>query len=236
MILRGCVSEGSGTHNEDAAGFLGNPADVSAAWVLDGVTGINERHYLPAPSDAAWLVEKVCVHLRELTLSDRPLPEILASLVSRLRSEWHSASSHLKLPDGYDIPAACLILLKRYHDGWKALRLGDSVLILEDNETRLIAPPESDLGHLEHFLREEARRRRSEGVLDFKALLKEFHPRLMASRRARNTASNHSILVADQTALNCPEYIDLGWPRSILACTDGFYRAVDTYQIGRAHV
>lgn len=217
-------------HNEDAAGFVSRNGKVVAAWVFDGVTGINGLKYLPAASDAAWLVERASRHLDEIAGTEMLLPEILQTLVSRLEADWTSAISGISLPDGYDIPAACLILAKRHADGWQALRLGDSVLVADHGEPRVISPPESDLGHLETFLREEAKRRRSHGISDFKALLEEFKPQLMASRKSRNTASNHSILVADQSSLNCPEFIDLGNPRSLLLCTDGFYRAVDTYQ------
>ncbi len=44
---------GSGTVNEDGYGVLGRSGEVEAAWIFDGVTGINGRNYLPAASDAA---------------------------------------------------------------------------------------------------------------------------------------------------------------------------------------
>ena len=231
MRLAGSVSAGSGATNEDAAGHVTRGGDVIAAWVFDGVTGINGRNYLPAATDAAWLVERAGAHLQQLALADISLPHLLAQLVDRLQQDWRAASAGLSLPDGYDIPAACLVLAKRYEDGWRALRLGDSMLLVEHENVRLIPPPGSDLHTLETYLREEARRRRAHGLSDFQALLKEFHPRLMASRKSRNTQSNHSILVADPSSLNCPEYIEIGRPRSLLLCTDGFYRAVDNYSL-----
>lgn len=231
MNCVGCVSEGSGAYNEDAAGFVRRGGEVVAAWVFDGVTGINGRHYLPGKTDASWLVERAGLHLRELAGQEIALPALLQELVKSLQDDWRAATAGLELPPDYDIPAACLVLVKKYADGWRALRLGDSLLLVEKESVALLPPPESDLGNLETFLREEARRRRAHGLSDFQALLKEFHPRLMASRRSRNTASNHSILVADPSSLNCPEYIALGQPRSVLLCTDGFYRAVDHYSL-----
>lgn len=231
MKLAGIVSQGSGACNEDAAGHISRNGEVIAAWVFDGVTGINDRNYLPAPTDAAWLVDRAGAHLQELAGQDMALPALLERLVARLEEDWKEAAATLDLPDGYDIPAACLVLVKKFDDGWHALRLGDSMLLVEEDRVRLIPPPDSDLNALETFLRDEARRRRAHGLSDFKALLREFHPRLMASRRARNTASNHSILVADRSTLNCPEYIRLGQPASVLLCTDGFYRAVDIYSL-----
>lgn len=43
MKLQGAITEGSGAVNEDGWGFLGSTDDVTAAWVFDGVTGINEK-------------------------------------------------------------------------------------------------------------------------------------------------------------------------------------------------
>ena len=44
MRLVGTVSQAGGQVNEDAWGIVGRADDVAAAWVLDGVTGINGRN------------------------------------------------------------------------------------------------------------------------------------------------------------------------------------------------
>lgn len=229
MKLAGIISEGSGTINEDAAGFVKHNGEVIAAWVLDGVTSINGRNYLDASTDPAWLVGRVEYHLKQLAAQDMALPEILNHLVAALIADWQHASEGIHFPDGFDMPAACLLLAKRYRDGWKALRMGDCFLLTDAEMVHRWDGPETDLGGLEALLRREAKRQRADGITDFKALLQQFHPQLMASRRARNTPGNHSILVPDVSSLAIPEYMNMGWPSSILLCSDGFYRAVDTY-------
>lgn len=231
MKLAGLISEGSGAHNEDAAGVIERDGEVIAAWVFDGVTGINGVNYLDAPSDAAWLVQRAEVHLRQLAARDVGLPELLSRLVEALIADWQRATHNHVFPDGYDTPAACLLLAKRYADGWKSLRLGDSFLLSQNGSLQNWHGPDTDLGGLEALLRQQAKRQRANGVSDFKALLQQFHPQLIASRRARNTPGNHSILVPDQSSLRVPEFLDLGWPTSLLLCSDGFYRAVDTYAV-----
>lgn len=229
MKLAGIVSEGSGHHNEDAAGVIERDGEVAAAWVFDGVTGINGANYLDAPSDAAWLVRQAEIHVRRLAAQDIALEELLRQLVDCLITDWQGATANLTLPEGYDTPAACLLLVKRYAEGWKALRLGDSFLLTQSKTVLNWHGPDTDLGGLEALLRREAKRHRAMGLSDFKALLQQFHPQLIASRKARNTAGNHSILVPDRSSLAIPEIMDLGWPQSLLICSDGFYRAVDTY-------
>ncbi len=229
MKLAGAVTEGSGRHNEDAFGVTEREGQVSAAWVLDGVTGINGQTYLPAASDARWLVERVQVHLEDLAAGSLPLQDLLRDLVARLEEEWRKAAAGLALPEDYDHPATCLLLAKSYEDGWQALRLGDSYLLSEIGTVTNHPHPPSDLGDLEAELKAEARRMRDSGVVDFNTMLTASKARHSINRRQRNTPGGNSVLVADQSALAKPEFITLGSPGKILLCTDGYYRAVDHY-------
>ena len=229
MRLTGAVSEGSGTVNEDGWGFFGVKGDVEAAWVFDGVTGINDRNYLPGGSDAQWLVAGAQNHLPRLAGSKAALPVIVASLVQLLIDDWREASAGLDLPADYDPPAACLILAKRYRETWQAVRLGDSCLLARagDGSHRILAASPNNV--FDNWLAREAEKRRQAGLLDTKALLAEFRPQLLAGRKARNRPGGYSILEASPAAAQFAEYFDLGSPSAMLLCTDGFYRAVDHY-------
>jgi hypothetical protein len=154
---------------------------------------------------------------------------ILKELVSGLMADWSEASAGLDLPRDYDPPAACLILVKRYGKEWQALRLGDSCLLARtpDGERRIVAASPNNA--FDHWLTREAAKRRGEGVLDIKALLAEFAPELRAGRARRNRPDGYSILECSRDALAMPEFFPLGTPAGILLCTDGYYRAVDTY-------
>lgn len=228
MRLAGAISEGSGPINEDGFGVIAD-GDVSAAWVFDGVTGINGATYLPGGSDAKWLVECAHRHLLDLAARDVGLPEILSELVVRLIADWNGVSAGLRLPSSYDPPAACLILVKRYGAAWNALRLGDSCLLAgyDGGDHRIFAASPNNA--FDNWLSREARKRRDAGLLDIKALLAEFRPQLISGRARRNQPDGYSILEADQASLRLPDYIELGAPAEILLCTDGYYRAVDHY-------
>ena len=129
MRLAGAVTQGSGRINEDGLGFQGNADDVTAAWVLDGVTGINGRSYLPAETDAVWLVGQAQNHLQTLVNSGKSLPEIMFQLVAALIADWQQATRGMIIPENFDPPGACLILAKRFGTNWQAARLGDSCLL-----------------------------------------------------------------------------------------------------------
>ena len=231
MRLLGAVSQGSGKVNEDGWGFLGEPEDVAAAWIFDGVTGINTQNYLGAGSDAQWLVARAHEYLLDLAAGDMPLDRLLEELVAGLMADWASVSAGLDLPRDYDPPAACLILVKRYGAEWHALRLGDSCLLTRGGDGGAQIFAQSPNNDFDRWLTREARKRRDEGVLDIKALLAEFAPQLKAGRARRNRPGGYSILECSRDALAMPKFILLGSPAEILLCTDGYYRAVDGYQL-----
>jgi hypothetical protein len=227
--LIGAVSAGSGSVNEDGLGWLGTPDDVSAAWVFDGVTGINGRNYLEDGTDARWLVNRAHARISALAATDMRLDLLLEELVAGLIADFADASAAADLPHDYDPPAACLILVKRHAAGWQALRLGDSCLLTRDGEGRQRIHAASPNNAFDHWLTREARKRRDAGVLDIKALLAEFAPQLKEGRARRNRPDGYAILEPSRDALAMPEIIDLGEPAHMLLCTDGYYRAVDHY-------
>ncbi len=229
MKLAGAVTQGSGTINEDGWGYIGAAEDVTAAWIFDGVTGINGKNYLPAGTDAAWLVSQADRHVRALAALDVSLPELISQLVQNLITDWNDVAKGLSLPKNYDPPAACLILAKRYGDSWHAVRLGDSCILARGSDGRHKMLAVSPNNAFDHWLAGEAAKRRDAGVFDIKALLAEFQPQLLEGRKLRNSAGGYSILEANPSATEFAEYLVLGQLSDLLLCTDGYYRAVDYY-------
>lgn len=231
MKLAGAVTQGSGAINEDSWGYLGSADDVSAAWIFDGVTGINGQNFLGGGTDAAWFVAKAHDHLRALAGLDLPLREILSRLVQALIVDFKAAVKDLSIPTDYDPPAACLTLVKRYGGTWQALRLGDSCLLARGSDGAHFSIAASPNNAFDHWLSREALKHRDAGMLDIKKLLAEFRPQLMQGRKQRNSPDGYSILEASPSAVEFAEHFDLGTPQEILLCTDGYYRAVDCYAL-----
>lgn len=229
MRLAGAVSRGSGAVNEDGWGMAGSAEDVAAAWIFDGVTGINGRAHLPAASDASWLVARAQARLAELAGADSPLQDIVGALVDGLIADWIAVSAGLAFPEDYDPPAACLVLVKRQARGWQAAQLGDSCLLAHyaDGAHCILAASPNNV--FDNWLAEETARRHVQGATDVATLLAEFRPQLLAGRARRNRRGGYGILEAAAAAKNHVEYLELGEPAEILLCTDGYYRAVDHY-------
>ncbi len=225
LRLTGLVCDGAGLVNEDRAGYLGDAESVHAAWVLDGVTGINRENLYPGGSDAAWLVTEVDRALQDLVKEPVPLPVILTSLVDHL-----VASASRETPPDFDPPACCLLLV-RYHEGrWDAARLGDASLLVQEANGAFFQYTEFPLQWLDRELKVKASAHRLRNMTE-EQIIDEFRPMLRASRQQRNQPGGYGILEADPRCLDFVQYIAMEEPASILLATDGFFRLVDTYHV-----
>ncbi|MGE0004348.1 MAG: hypothetical protein AB7S92_02045 [Parvibaculaceae bacterium] len=228
LKLAGRISQGSGRVNEDAAGFIGEPDDVRAAWVLDGVTGINEASLGLAGSDAQWFVARIDAHLRALMPGVRDVGTLMQALVDRLVEDQAEASKRAALPDAYDPPAACIAALCRIGSDWHAFRLGDCRLLARDGtDFRRIVDFAND--DFDHWITAEARRLRADGMLDIAAISDRLRPALFANRRRRNRPGGYGVIEADPACLAFVEHMPLADPVSALMASDGFFRLVDHY-------
>src|SRR5262245_48609236 len=113
LTLLSAVTAPGATINEDAYGLWPTPMVPRAAWVLDGVTGINDRALLPGPSDAAWFVAQVQDALPAL-LSDRPerpIDDLVSGIARELEMRQSRAWLDARGADGRETPAASFALI-----------------------------------------------------------------------------------------------------------------------------
>lgn len=224
LKLAGHLSEGSGKVNEDAVGFIGEPEDVTAAWALDGVTGINDNGLGLMGSDAQWFVARIGHHLRALLPGARDLPGAMSELIDRLIDDL----GHHSLPERYDPPAACIAAVCRIGGAWHCVRLGDCRLIAGDRLgfQRIVDFPNDDF---DDWVTAEAMRLRASGISDLKEMARTLQPALFANRRRRNRPGGYGVIEADRACLAFAEYRVLDDPASVLLTSDGFFRLVDHY-------
>jgi hypothetical protein len=224
LCLAGMVCDGAGAVNEDRAGYVGSPDDVHAAWVLDGVTGINAESLYGAGSDAAWLVDEIDREIRRLLHEEIPLPVLMSALVD------HLVAASLPPPsEDYDPPACCLLLVRRQDDRWDAARIGDSSLLVSERSGLFFQYTEFPLRWLDRELKIRSGQARDAGLSQAEVVAK-FRPMIMDSRQSRNREGGYGILEADPRCLDFVQYIAIEDPADILICTDGFYRLADTYE------
>ena len=218
--------------NEDGYGVW--PAEAPrAAWVLDGVTGINDRALLPGPTDAAWFVAQVQEALPTLLSQapDRPAADLVGALVSELERRQSSAWLAARGADGRETPAASFALVRLIGSEIEVLRLGDCLVLLEAADGGVTVMDHPVLAAIEAETRNALLTLRAQGVTDPKQMFTAMMPRLRTERRRRNIPDGYGVLAAEHS---CVPMIHLDrMPahalRRILLVSDGYYRLVDHY-------
>jgi hypothetical protein len=218
--------------NEDGYGSW--PAEGSrAAWVLDGVTGINDRALLPGPSDAAWFVAQVQEALPILlsTSPDRPAADLISALVRELERRQSAAWLDARGADGRETPAASFALVRLIGADIEILRLGDCLVLVETADGVVTVLDHPVLAAIEAETRAALLALRATGITDPKQAFTAMLPRLRAERQRRNLPDGYGVLAAEQSCVPMlhVDRMPAHDVRRILLASDGYYRLVDHY-------
>lgn len=218
--------------NEDGYGTW--PLEAPrAAWVLDGVTGINDRPLLPGPTDAAWFVAQVQAALPSLLAKEPDLPaaDLVAALVDDLERKQSSAWLDDRGADGRETPAASFALVRLIGDDIEILRLGDCLVLLEAADGPVAVMDHPVLAAIEAETRSALLTLRAQGITDPKQAFTAMMPRLRAERLRRNSPDGYGVLAAERSciAMLHLDRVPASTLRRVLLASDGYYRLVDHY-------
>lgn len=233
FCLHGAVTAPGHRINEDAYGLWPHADNPQAAWVLDGVTGINDRPLLPGPSDAAWFVAQAQTLLPRIlaTRSDRPIDSLLSALVAELVQAQDQAWLNGKDADGCETPAASFALMRQIGDQVEFTRLGDCLVLLERRDGSIHLLDDPVLGEIESGLKAQILDLRAGGMCDEAAIRAAMMPALRELRRRRNRSGGYGVLAAEEACLAMLQVdrFALGDLNRVLLVSDGYYRLVDVY-------
>lgn len=218
--------------NEDGYGLW--PLEAPrAAWVLDGVTGINDRPLLPEPSDAAWFVGEVQAVLPALLSAspDMPAIDLIGTLARELDRRQSASWLDAGGADGWETPAASFALARLVGEEIEIARLGDCLVLTEavDGAVTIMAHPV--LEQIEAETRRAILDLRAAGVIDPRQIRDRMIPMLRAQRRRRNCMDGYGVLAAEQSCVSMMhvDRMPARAVRSVLLASDGYYRLVDHY-------
>lgn len=219
--------------NEDAYGLWPTAGVPRAAWVLDGVTGINDRALLPGPSDAAWFVAQVQEALPAL-LSAKPdmaINDLVGALVRELEDRQSASWLDQRGADGRETPAASFALVRLLGDEIEIARLGDCLVLLESSDAAVRVLEHAVLQDIEAETARAILDLRASGITDPRDIRERMTPMLRAQRRRRNQAHGYGVLAAEQSCLSMVDVDRLSARdcRRVLLASDGYYRLVDHY-------
>jgi hypothetical protein len=218
--------------NEDGYGCWPVQAP-RAAWVLDGVTGINDRALLPGPTDAAWFVAQVQEALPPLLSKapEMPAANLIGALVDELERRQSAAWRDARGADGRETPAASFALVRLIGADIEVLRLGDCLVLLEASDGAVTAMDHPVLAAIEAETRDALLALRAQGIADPKQAFAAMMPRLRAQRRRRNLPDGYGVLAAERSCIPMlhVDRLPAQSLRRILLASDGYYRLVDHY-------
>jgi len=221
------ICEPSGKINEDIAGNTN-----TAAWVMDGATGLGDEQLLPGASDAAWLVQHVDAFLRaHADDASLGMTELFASAIEDVRMTYQ----HSKLRNAqarYELPSAGIVFVRCTSNGIEYARLGDctGVFALANG---LVPMDRSRLHSLDEQVLDKMRALQRQGLRDYARLRQAIRDDLRANRNLANVAGGYWVLGIEPEAAHHIETgtIPLERPATALLMSDGLYRAVDTFHV-----
>jgi hypothetical protein len=228
------AASGAGSKiNEDAYGLWPTAEAPRAIWMLDGVTGINDRAMLPGPSDAAWFVAQVQEVLPALLLETpgMAIKDLASALVHELE---HRQSVSWLYPRGIgdgETPAASFALVRLLGEDIEIARLGDCLVLLESTDGAVRVLDHPVLREIEAATRGAILDLRAAGITDPRGIRERMMPMLRAQRRRRNRTDGYGVLAAEPICLPMMEVerLPVRDCRRVLLATDGYYRLVDHY-------
>lgn len=216
---------GPGRANEDRAGTT-----ESAAWVLDGTTGLSQRRLLPGPSDAAWFVDTVDRTLRSLP-TDLDMPGLLRQMGRSVRREMEAALLGLEGGD-LERPAASLALARCRDDGSLELaNVGDCRILHRDRRGTVTAFGSSPVSELDRQVVAELVRLRAQGVESYTEAWSHLVDVIRRNRTLANRDGGYWVIDHTERWLPQVQHRLLPWCHGehLLLLSDGFYRLVDTF-------
>jgi hypothetical protein len=221
------VCEPGGRVNEDIAGSTN-----TAAWVMDGATGLGDEQLLPYASDAAWLVRRVDAFLRaHADDASLGMTKLIAGAIEDVRMAFQrSKLREAQAP--YELPSAGIVFVRCAAKGIEYARLGDCTGVFTLGSAG-VSLGRSRLHSLDGQVLDRMRALQRQGVQDYARLRRSIRDDLRANRNLANVAGGYWVLGIEPEAADHMETatIPLDRPATALLMSDGFYRAVDTFQV-----
>jgi hypothetical protein len=222
------ISIAGGKINEDIAYSTEN-----YGWVIDGATGLNNRSFTGASSDAYWFVNEWNDYLKESILNNSvSIKEIITKGVEVISNKFFHlvAVEHL---DRIDLPSASIVVLRVNNNKMEYFLLGDCTLVVQNNEGKSSIIKQRFLDALDNKAKEEMAGLMARKGINFIEARQEINPSLVKHRLLKNTPNGYWTLEFDKSAVENAllGYLDFEDCKKALLMSDGFSAIFDNYHI-----
>jgi serine/threonine protein phosphatase PrpC len=225
VIDRVSISSPNAAINEDAVG-----ATSSAAWAIDGATGVSDRPPLVAgTTDAAWLAGALSAALHAAFAAPQPQPmRTLADVEAQLRTDFLAVDRTPATPASHQ-PTAALAVAALQEQTLHLLGIGDCRIIYEERTGEVGEFNPSAIGPVEALIIAERRRLMTEYPGEdpwprLKAFIRPF-------RERANQEGGYSIVHPTRpwTTRIVRQTRERRKIQRLLLLSDGLYRLVDVF-------
>jgi hypothetical protein len=218
-------SDPGSTYNDDCWGSVS-----TAVWILDGATALSKERLFPAaPSDAQWFVSAVDSELRNSDWSRATIP-LLQSVMERVRRRFHLEAGG-RIDQVSLWPFASFALIRVCGGGVEFVNLGDCrILWRPPNGLAVKSFGSSRVTDLDGNVVKEIERLHREGYASYEVVRKAVRPMIEANRELKNTEGYWILDITGEGILHVQTMlVEAADVETVLLCTDGYYRLVDTY-------
>jgi len=216
-----CSSRGDGAVNEDFFGWTN-----SAAWVLDGATGVSDNK-LPYPSDAYWFVRTFSRFLdQELLMTPQASTiDALSTAISKTRSQY---GEHKEIETA---PSAAFIMVRLLEDCIEVCSLGDCKALFLNDAGKLEYFYDASLEPFENKTLSALKEFRSQQPeAPQQDIIQQLKPVIRENRRFMNQPDGYSILSLHEIDANAFKIRHIPYRQNlkIAMMSDGFLRYAET--------
>ncbi|MDT8895944.1 protein phosphatase 2C domain-containing protein [Halomonas sp. I1] len=216
--------------------------DANADWLgvardcvlwMDGAAPINAgRTRSEYPSDAAWLVRRFVGHFLASVDPAWRTRALVIDIQDRLAVEYDALDPAGDV-ERADLPFACFGAARLVDDTLEVTGAGDCVLLYETDEGRLASFGHSAVGGLEQKAVSSLCEAKARSGASHDAALQSALPHILGNQAQRNRRFGYDVVepIGD-LSIELERVLMPARPgRRLLAMSDGFYRAVDTYHL-----
>jgi serine/threonine protein phosphatase PrpC len=228
LVLLASASVSPGAVNDDRMGY---DAAGSAAWVLDGATGLTRERVLPGPSDASWFVDEIGTALGEAVRKGGATRALLDRATAHAAERFRAAALRPEASPEH-MPCASLVMARLLDgDRLELVNLGDcGALVRRAGERGAVTFGTSRLRDLDAVSEREMAGYLAAGLSQAEAF-ERLRPTLLRHRATMNRPDGYWILDLTGRGLDHLERTEVaaGEGDLVLLVSDGFSRLVDTY-------
>jgi hypothetical protein len=215
--------------NDDRIGW-----NESAAFVIDGATGLGDPVMAPPASDAAWLAEHARRFLQAHLTPERKIGDVVRDLCAGARDAFFAAAGPTEIAR-YRYPNAAFQALRLTPSGIETAGLADCTLILRDADGRMLRHRGSRAprGNEQQSARRAIARNRGFDAAGESFRNTETLEDLRRRRDGLNSTADGmwTLGVVPEAGLHVRiEKLAIRLPAMGVLCTDGFADLVDNYQ------